>query len=192
MDDRLYRFLAVTAVALTLGWVAWSVYDSFFAHAQLGDKAYLAGERYFEDGRYPQALGEYEQALKEAPRHVYAWRGKARTLLQLERYPKARAAFNEAIALAPAFAGTYANRGILYDRMGEYEKALQDYEQALALDPERVDGPGWLSRFFRLQVEKPPGIADRARYLREQLAKPESERMLRLPEQDAAQRPYKK
>jgi len=191
MDKRLYRFLVRTAIVLTLAWLGWSIYDGFFAHVEPGDRAYLSGQRFFEDARYTQALDEYQQALAEVPDHVHAWRGKARTLLQLGRYDEALMAFDEAIARAPDFAGTYANRGILYDRMGRHEKALADYERALEMDEGVAEGPGWLSRFLRLQPERPPTIEDRARYLRAQLAKPESERVLRVPELDEAQRPYK-
>jgi len=191
MDERLYRFLMGVAIALTVAWVGWTVYDSFFADVGPGDKAYLAGETYFADGRYQEALAEYDAALVDAPDHVYAWRGKARALLQLGRYRQALSAFEEAIARDPEFSGSYANRGILYDRMGEHEKALADYERALAMDSSIAEGPGWMTRFLRLQPDKPPTIADRARYLREQLAMPESERLLQMPEADEAQRPYK-
>ena len=61
---------------------------------------------------------------------------------------------------------------------------------ALELDPELAEGPSWLTRFLRNQADAPPTIADRARYLRAELAKPESERVLRVPEHDAQQRPY--
>ncbi|MCP4699686.1 MAG: hypothetical protein GY862_22975, partial [Gammaproteobacteria bacterium] len=46
-------------------------------------------------------------------------------------------------------------------------------------------------RFLRNQAEKPPTIADRARYLRKQQAKPAAERLLRQPDEDKKQRPYK-
>jgi tetratricopeptide (TPR) repeat protein len=85
----------------------------------------------------------------------------------------------------------YANRGILKDRMGDSPGALTDYEQAMALEPEVGDGPGFLTRFMRNQAEKPPTVADRARYLRQQLALPPSERLLTLPEKDAEQRSHK-
>ncbi|NJN45226.1 MAG: hypothetical protein HC808_00540 [Candidatus Competibacteraceae bacterium] len=53
------------------------------------------------------------------------------------------------------------------------------------------EGPGWLTRFLRNQPEKPPSISDRARYLKEQLGLPESQRLLSVPTVDEAQRPYK-
>jgi hypothetical protein len=62
---------------------------------------------------------------------------------------------------------------------------------ALDLDPTIADGPHWLTRFLRNQAEAPPTIADRAAYLRAELAKPEGERVLLMPEVDSQQRPYK-
>jgi len=191
MDERLYRTLMVVAVTLTVAWLGWSVYDSFVRSRAPGDSEYLAANRLFEDGRYERALEEYEAALRAAPDHIHALRGKARSLLKLKRYDEALAVFDEAIAREPQFAATYANRGILYDQIGEYRKALADYEKALSLEPELAEGPNWLTRFLRLQADKPPTIEARAGYLRQELQKPESERVLRMPELDEAQRPYK-
>src|SRR5690606_14528018 len=103
---------------------------------------------------------------------------------------QALAVYDEAIARAPDFAGTYANRGILLDTMGRHEEALVDYTKALQLDPSIADGPNWLTRFLRKQAETPPTVADRAAYLRAELAKPEDERLLVVPEIDRQQRPY--
>ena len=191
MDDSLYKFLKYTAITLTIAWVGWSIYDSFLKGNMPGDDTYLAANKFFEDGHYEEALKEYDLALQADPNHIHALRGKARTLMQLNRNDEALQVFNEAIAHEPDFAGTYANRGILYDRMGQYQKAVEDYERALSMDPELSEGPNWLTRFLRLQPEKPPTIADRAQYLKQELAKPESERLLRLPGEDEKQRSYK-
>ncbi len=157
-----------------------------------GDTDYHAANRLFEDGEYERALDEYDQALKKNPTHIHALRGLARTLLQLGQFDESLVKFNDAIAMAPDFAGSYANRGILYDRLGEHQLALSDYRMALNLDPEIAEGPHWLTRFLRNQPEPPPGIAERAAYLVLELQKPESERLLAVPEIDDDQRSYKK
>lgn len=74
--------------------------------------------------------------------------------------------------------------------MGRFEQALADYEYALYLDDGVADGPGWITRLLHMD-EPPPTVADRADYLRAQLALPEEERMLSMPEEDAAQRTYR-
>jgi len=190
MDERLYSILKWTAITLTVAWISLTAYDSFYTDIAPGDRDYLSANNLFEDGEYERALQTYQQALNEAPSHIHALRGKARSLLKLSRYQEALRVYNDIIFKAPNFAGTYANRGILYDLVGQHEKALADYEHALKMDGGLGDGPDWFTRFFRLQPEKPPTILERARYLREQLAKPKSEQLLSLPEKDVEQRPY--
>jgi len=192
MDEGVYKFLKLTAIALVLAWVGWSIYDTFFVERIPGNTAYQQGDILFEDGDYEQALQRYEEALAakaDAPHYV---RAKARTLMQLGRNEEALRWFNRAVELQPFFGRTYANRGILHDRMGRYEKAVFDYEKALELDESLDEGPHWLVRFLRNQPEPPPTIADRLNYLKQELAKPEGERLLRIPEVDEQQRTYKK
>lgn len=191
MDERLYKFLKWTAILMTIAWVGWSIYDSSIAPRNPGDLPYLDANTLFEDGEYERALVKYDEALGIDANHIFALRGRARALMQLGRSAEALNAYNTAIAMAPDFGATYANRGILHDRMGRYEKAIADYEKSLELDPELADGPHWLTRFLRKQPEKPPGVAERAAYLRAELAKPENERLLRIPKKDAEQRSYK-
>ena len=191
MDKSLYRFLVWTAVVLTFAWIGWSIYDSMIAPRNPGDLAYLEGNNLFEDGHYERALAKYDEALNEDRNHIHAMRGRAQSLMQLGQSTQALTTFDTAISLTPEFGATYANRGVLHDRMGRYEQAIEDYKRALALDPELAEGPHWLTRFLRNQPQKPAGVAERAAYLRGELAKPEGERLLRVPELDAEQRSYK-
>ena len=178
------------AIALAIGCAAWFLYDTLIAARDPALDAQSAADRQFEDGRYERALALYRERLAVEPANAYALRGAALSLMQLGRDTDALAAFADAIAADPGFAGAYANRGILHDRMGDWQAAVADYERALALDPEVADGPHWLTLFLRNQPERPPGVADRLAYLRQELAKPEGERVLRMPELDRAQRPY--
>lgn len=193
MKDPVYRLLVIVAVVMGVGWVGWSFYDGFLAKREPGHQAFRSGERYFEDGRYEQALRAYNEALRINRDHAYAQRGRGRALLKLQRHEEAIQAFDHALERIPdnEAAALYANRGIAHDFLGDHRRAIADYRRALALNPEVAEGPNWLTRFLRLQPEKPPTIADRAAYLEAQLRKPEHERVLRIPEQDAAQRPYK-
>nr|VFK29593.1 MAG: Tetratricopeptide repeat-containing protein [Candidatus Kentron sp. MB]VFK33712.1 MAG: Tetratricopeptide repeat-containing protein [Candidatus Kentron sp. MB]VFK76314.1 MAG: Tetratricopeptide repeat-containing protein [Candidatus Kentron sp. MB] len=193
MNERTYRLLKTIAITLVTAWIGWSIYDGFLRSPDDPmDNLIKAAERDFEDQAYQKALAHYDRILTQSPHHLFALRGRARTLLMLTRYRQAKQAFDEAIAQEPEFANTWANRGILHDRMGAHEQALSDYEQALRLDPSIADGPHWMTRFLRLQATPPPTIADRARYLRAQLALPETERLLQNPEEDDKQRPYKR
>ena len=191
MDEKLYRTLVRVAITITLIWVGWSMYDGLLEESVPGAHSVQAAAKHLEDGRNEDALREYESQLKDNPENVYAMRGKAQALMQMGKNDMALNVYNYAISREQDFGVTYANRGILRDRMGDHKGALADYEMALKLAPETAEGPGLMTRFLRKQSEKPPTIAERASYLRKQLAKPESGRLLKLPEQDAKQRPYK-
>ncbi len=192
MDERLYRFLKYTAVAMAVAWIGWTIYDTFLARTEPGEYAYHAATNHFADRSYDRALVEYDKALQENPGYTPALRGRAETLIMLDREPEAIEIYDQLIALQPDNAGHYANRGIAHDRLGHFEQALADYVTALALNPEVGEGPGWLTRFLRNQPEKVPGIAARARYIQEQLTLPVAERVLQVPEADASARPFKK
>lgn len=191
MDEKLYKTLVRIAIAITLIWVGFSLYDGFLDEGVPGAHSVQAAAKHLEDGRNEDALTEYESLLKDNPDNVYAMRGKAQALMQMGKSDQALSIYDQAISMEPDFGVTYANRGILRDRMGDYQGALADYDMALKLTPETAEGPGLLTRFLRKQPEKPPTILERAGYLREQLAKPEHEQVLKVPEQDAKQRPYK-
>lgn len=191
MDDRYYNFLKWTAIVIAVVVFATLLYNTFVVGRDPGDTAYFEGEQFFADGIYDRAIEKYDQAIRDNPQHTYAMRGRARALVKLGRYSQAIREFDAIIAMEPSLGVTYANRGIAHDFAGHYEKAIDDYEKAIALDPELTEGPHWLTRFLRNQPDKPPGIADRAGYLKQQLALPPEQRLLRVPEIDEAQRPYK-
>ena len=156
-----------------------------------GDINVRAGNYRLEDGFYDEAAKEFSEALQKTPDHVMARLGLATTYMQTGRDTDALQELNLVIELKPDLAAAFANRGILYDRSGEYEKALADYRKALELDPDILEGPGFLWRFMRNVDEKSPTIQSRAEYLEAELAKPEEERLLKVPEKDEKQRMYK-
>lgn len=190
MDERFYRFLKYTAMAMAIAWISWTLYDGFIKGKDSTVLALEAGNRYFADGLYEEALAEFDNLLKSDPNNLHALRGIARSLLQLGRYDEALETYDRLVSMDPDFGASYANRGILNDRIGRYEQAIADYEKALSLNEELAAGPNWLTRFLRNQPKQQATIAQRAAYLREQLAKPENERLMRVPELDAQQRAY--
>jgi tetratricopeptide (TPR) repeat protein len=189
MSNRLYRPLLLVAIALTALWFGYELVQHLTAR-EPGDSAYFAGNNLFEDGYYERARASYQAAVDDNPEHLPAVRGLANSLIQLDRLDEALTTVEYALRLDPEFAGHHATKGIILDRMGRYEAAMRAYEQALARDPGLADGMHWLDRLLYNVQETPPTIADRLRYLEAQMALPPNQRLLRVPELDARQRPY--
>ena len=184
--------LTVIITLSILGIVGFYIYKYNVMETTPGENRHRLANKYLEDGNYDEALRIFDEVLVEYPGYKEAHLAKAITLLQMGRLGESRESFDRAIGLDNRYAQAYADRGILNDRAGQYEAALDDYRKAFKLNPELAEGPGWLWRFLRNIPDRPPTIADRAGYLEEQLKKPASERLLRVPELDSKQRMYKK
>ena len=201
-DPRVIRrFIVMMVIATFVMFTIWAVVRQF-VEAPAGDYEVRQGDILLGDKEYDQALERFAAALAVAPDHRGALMGRAIALLESERYDEAEAAFTYLIdyltaKVAPddatgiaVLAGAYANRGILYDRTERYEKALADYSRALKIDEGAVEGPDLVHKILYVRP-RPATVSKRAEYLRQQLALPESERLLRVPEIDAEQRMYK-
>ncbi len=191
MRDPVYRWLAKIAIVLAVVTAAWLVHDHIFG-GKPGRSDYRSANTAFTDARYEEALRRYREALELDPANVYAAEGIARSLQRLGYDQEALAAFEETLAVDPDFAPAHANLGILLDTIGRHEEALAAYRFALELDPELSEGMHWIDRLLYNVQERPPTIADRKAYLEDQFLLPPNERVLRVPEQDATQRPYER
>jgi tetratricopeptide (TPR) repeat protein len=197
VQRRFVLLLGLAILVMVAGWGALSA----LRHAPPGDYETRQGDILLGDRNYAAALERFSEALRKAPTHRGAQMGRAIALLQSGRNDEAEAAFTELIdhltaSLEPddatgigTLAAAHANRGILYDREARYEMAMRDYLDALRVDRNAVAGPGLMHKIL-LQA-RPSTVADRARYLQQQLMLPETERLLQVPEIDARQRMHK-
>ncbi len=190
-QDRTHKVLVWTAIVGAVALVGALLYDHF-ARFGPGDVAYIDGSNLFMDGAYERAIEFYNAALKENPRHVFALRGLANSYTQLKRYDEALTAIAAAIRLEPDNACNYATRGIIHDRMGRHEQAIADYRRAVAGCEAATKGMHWLDRLLYNVHERPPTVSDRLAYLEAQMRLPPEKRLLRVPELDDQQRPYKR
>jgi len=200
MDPRvLRRFIIIVAIA-TLVMFSLSVGYKFFTPPP-GDYEVRKGDILLGDKQYEEAIRWFDKALVAQPDHRGALMGRALAFIQSERYPEAMAELDYIVELLPkvieaddltgrgVLAAAYANRGIIHDRLGRHQKALADYVKSLEIDSDTVSGP---DLFYKILYDpRPSNVRDRARYIYEQLQKPEGERLMRVPKLDAKQRMYK-
>lgn len=103
----------------------------------------VAGARtYFDRGRALQAEGKFDEAIKEYeravslnPRYGDAYEGMGDSYDAKGDYDRALKYFDKVIELKPRDAAGYDNRGDVYFKKGLYEKAITNYGNVIELSP---------------------------------------------------------
>ena len=197
----LRRFIKYMAFATFFMFSVWAI-KGMIENTPEGDYEVRQGDIFLSDGEYDKAIERFEEAMRVQPNHRGAWMGIATAYLQQGRVKEAEAEFTAIIAFLQdtleaddvtgygALSAAYANRGIIKDRQGRYKEALDDYVLSVKSDADLGEGPGVIAHILYYD-RKPSSVIDRAKYIYEQLQKPESERLMRVPEMDAKQRMYK-
>ena len=164
--ESIYRGIRYVGVALIAASLAWSFYKGIGSEAHPGGPAFRHAVGLYTDGKYEEALKNYEISIRENSDFIHAKRGRARTLMQLGRDREALDAFNQVLELDPGSAVSFANRGILHDRMGLYPQAIMDYDRAIKMDPRLGEGLDWFTWLLQNRKEKSQTLTDRLESLR--------------------------
>ena len=90
---------------------------------------------YKNQGKYPEAIADYTQAIKINPNDALAYNNRGLAYQNQEKYPEAIADYTQAIKLNPNLALAYNNRGIAYSNQGKLDDAIADYNQAIKINP---------------------------------------------------------
>ncbi|MDE3067297.1 MAG: tetratricopeptide repeat protein [Verrucomicrobiota bacterium] len=118
----------------------WRDNETLFGHAvavtQNNDVALVnLGVALEKRGRRPEALADYENALRSNPRSVEAHNNFGNLLRDEGRFREAAAQYCQAIALDPRAVTARENLGSLLAGQGHFEQAMEQYRQAARLAP---------------------------------------------------------
>jgi tetratricopeptide (TPR) repeat protein len=96
------------------------------------------GMEYHIQGKFDEAIAEYNKALKIKPDLAVAYLNRGLSYAQKGDYYRAFLDFDEAISLDPKYSRAYSALGNLYNRQGRYELAIDNFSQAIELNPNDV------------------------------------------------------
>ena len=120
------------------------------------EQNWTKGVVYAAQGKFKEAKGEFEKALKIDPFYGPAKRAleviedaigqkiKSKTAIHLfkgisygnkEHWDESAAELNKAIELNPGYAYAYHCRGLAYQNKGRHDQAISDYTKAIELNP---------------------------------------------------------
>ena len=93
------------------------------------------GENFFREGRYDQAIQEFQKSVKVKPDYFVSNYGLALSYLRAKNYEKAVESLEKTLKIAPDRVDVRYSLGVAYQGMGRLEKALQVYHEVGKMDP---------------------------------------------------------
>jgi tetratricopeptide (TPR) repeat protein len=93
------------------------------------------GKALTEAGRVPEAIVQYEQALRIKPDCAEAHNDLGLALVSLGRVQEAIGHFEQALRIKADYADAHDNLGVVLVQLGEVPEAVGHYEQALRINP---------------------------------------------------------
>jgi Ca-activated chloride channel family protein len=95
------------------------------------------GNLLFDEGKYDEALGKYQDAQAEAPNAPQLHYNIGNALYKKERFPEALQEFSKAASGGNQELASKAhyNSGNSYFRMQKYQEAVDEYEKSLEINP---------------------------------------------------------
>ena len=97
------------------------------------------GTMLLRGGRLPEAIGEFDRALRIDPDYNEALINSGTVLLQMGRVQEAVARYEQAVRIHPGTAEAYNNLGTALARLGRVQEAVEDWKLALRINPEYAE-----------------------------------------------------
>eukprot|EP01125_Pyxidicula_operculata_P015120 TRINITY_DN5106_c0_g1_i3.p1 TRINITY_DN5106_c0_g1~~TRINITY_DN5106_c0_g1_i3.p1 ORF type:complete len:280 (+),score=80.51 TRINITY_DN5106_c0_g1_i3:981-1820(+) len=106
---------------------------------ELSLKAKNEGNEFFKNGKYPEAVERYSEAIKRNPTDHVIYTNRATAYTKLGALPEAIKDCDTAIGLDKTYIKAYLKKGNAHTLMKEFQKALKTYYTALEFDPENKE-----------------------------------------------------
>jgi protein O-mannosyl-transferase len=90
----------------------------------------------FRQGRFPEAMDHWEQALRLKPDYADAHINLGMALLRSGRFAEAAGHWEQVVRLKPHDADAHYNLGVCREKTGKVREAIAQYEAALRLKPD--------------------------------------------------------
>lgn len=107
-----------------------------YINPQLADEEKEEGNKCFKDGKYPDAVQHYTEAIKRNPGDAKLYSNRAGAYAKLMEFPLALKDCEECIKIDSKFVKAYLRKGAVLMALKEIGKAREAYTCALDLDPD--------------------------------------------------------
>lgn len=146
-----------------------------YINPEIAEEEKIKGNELFKDGKYPEAMKHYNEAVKRDPENPVLYSNRAACYTKLMEFQRAIDDCDTCIKKDPTFIKAYIRKGAALMAVKEYGKAQSAYEAALALDNNNQEARDGLMNAMSSNNEDPETVRERA------LRDPEVQEILKDP-----------
>lgn len=116
------------------------------------------GSKYFNAGKYEDAVKEFKKALKIDPKFAFAWDDLGLSYRKLENYSEAIKCYKKSLELDPKGRTPLMNMAVAYQLSNDNKSALSTYIRYIEINPKDAEGYYGISRIYRFEKEYEKGL----------------------------------
>lgn len=105
-----------------------------YINPEISEQHRLKGNELYGQGKYPDAIKEYDEAIRRNPGDAKLYANRGTALMKLMEYPTALKDIDQCLELDPTYVKAYSKKGVIHHFLKEYHKAIQAFEKGLTFD----------------------------------------------------------
>jgi tetratricopeptide (TPR) repeat protein len=106
---------------------------------QAANESVSKGNMLASQGRYDEAIQNYDNASSSLPYYAGAWLNKGSALAAQGNYGEALQAYDRAIEIDPRYAKAWYGKGRVLSLQENYDGAIRAFDKAIEIDPRYAD-----------------------------------------------------
>lgn len=114
------------------------------------------GAVFREQQKFPEAIGDFTEALKVKPGDADTHERRAYAYMQMKDYDKALADYNDSLKADPKEVRVYLLRSYLFEMKGDTKKGIADCDTILKLQPGNPEATARKARLEAKEHQPPP------------------------------------